>query len=154
FGLFGLDAPTQLRRKPEPEPQRFQPGPETVASLSPSEFEHLIARLYRQRGYAARVTPATRDAGIDVIAIRDLATGRETLAIQCKHQRDPVGRPELQKLLGVISADPSYTAGVLVTSARFSGDAHEFASQNGRLQLIDRNSLAILLHQYRIPMRE
>jgi restriction endonuclease Mrr len=89
-----------------------------------------------------------------VIAIRDAATGREKLAIQCKHQRDQVGRPDLQKLLGVISFDPSHSGGVLVTSARFSGDAHEFASQNGRLQLIDHNTLALLLVQHRIPLRE
>ena|SRR6476660_7616444 len=141
------------RRKPA-QSEKPSPGPESVASLSPTEFEHLISRIYKRRGYAARVTSATRDGGIDVIAIRDLATGREKLAIQCKHQREPVGRPDLQKLLGVISADPSYTGGVLVTSARFSGDAHEFASQNGRLQLIDHNSLALLLVQYRIPLRE
>ena len=124
------------------------------ASLSPSEFEHLVARIFKRRGYAARVTGFTRDGGIDVIAVRDVAVGREKLAIQCKHQQEPVGRPELQKLLGVVSADPSYTAGVLVTSGRFSGDAHEFASQNGRLQLIDQNSLALLLVQLRISLRE
>ena len=152
FGLFGLDAPTQLRRKAQPE--KPSPGPESVASLSPSEFENLTGRIYKRRGYAVRVTGFTRDGGIDVIAVRDTATGREKLAIQCKHQREPVGRPDLQKLLGVISADPSYTGGVLVTSARFSGDAHEFASQNGRLQLIDRNTLAVLLHQLRVPLRE
>jgi superfamily II DNA or RNA helicase/HJR/Mrr/RecB family endonuclease len=152
FGLFGLDAPTQVRRQQQPE--KPPPGPESVASLLPSEFEHLVGRVYKRRGYAARVTGATRDGGIDVIAVRDFATGREKLAIQCKHQRESVGRPDLQKLLGVISADPSYTSGVLVTSARFSGDAHEFASQNGRLQLIDGNALALLLHQLRIPLRE
>jgi Restriction endonuclease len=73
---------------------------------------------------------------------------------QCKHQREPVGTPDLQKLLGVISADPPYTGGVHVMSARFSGDAHEFASRNGRLQLIDKNTLALLLVQLRIPLRE
>jgi hypothetical protein len=65
----------------------------------------------------------------DVIAVRDMATGREKLAIQCKHQHEPVGRPDLQKLLGVISADLSYTGGVLVTSARFSGDAQIYRTK-------------------------
>lgn len=152
FGLFGLDAPPQLRAKPQAGAP--QPGASNVASLSPIEFEHLVARLYKARGYAARVTPSTRDGGIDVIALRDIATGRERLGIQCKHQQAPVGRPELQRLLGAITADPSYSAGVVVTSATFSGDARLFASQNGRLQLIDGNALALLLVQHRVPLRE
>ena len=152
FGLFGLDAPLQLRSKPQPEKPR--PGTSSIASLSPSEFEHLVARLYMARGYAARVTPATRDGGIDVVALRDITVGREKLAIQCKHQQSPVGRPELQKLLGAITADPSFSAGVLVTSATFSTDARQFASQNGRLQLVDKNALALLLVQHRVSIRE
>src|SRR5262249_27277800 len=98
FGLFGLDAPPHLTSKEQTK--RPTPGPETVATLSPSEFENLIARLYKARGYAARMTGFTRDGGVDVIAIRETGMGRERLAIQCKHQQDAVGRPELQKLLG------------------------------------------------------
>jgi hypothetical protein len=61
FGLFGLDAPTQLRRKESKSPT---PGPDSVASLSPKEFENLTARIYKGRGYAVRVTSYTRDGGI------------------------------------------------------------------------------------------
>jgi restriction endonuclease Mrr len=91
---------------------------------------------------------------VDVIALRDTASAREKLAIQCKHQTEPVGREVLQRLLGVITADPSYSAGVVVTTAEFSRDAREFAQQNGRLQLIDRNLLERLLAKYRVPITE
>ena len=139
FGLFGLRAPTSLRANaPTSAADPLTPD---VDHLSPCEFEDLVAQVYRAGGYAARVTPLTRDGGIDVVAVRDRAGGREKLAIQCKHQRTPVGRPDLQKLLGVITADPTYSAGVLATSTSFSSDALQFASANGRLQLIDGNGL-------------
>jgi superfamily II DNA or RNA helicase len=126
----------------------------TPQQLSPADFEDLVARIYSKIGFSVRRTQQTRDGGIDVIAIRDHPTGRDKLAIQCKRQENPVGRPELQKLLGVISADPSFSAGVLVTTSTFSTDARHFAEMNGRLKLVDRNLLAQLLVQYRVPVRE
>lgn len=114
----------------------------------------MLARLHSALGYAARLTPATRDGGVDVIAVRDHPTGREKLAIQCKQQEKPVGRPELQKLLGVLASDPSFSAGVLVTTTTFSSDARQFAEENARLQLVDKNTLARLIAQNRVAVKE
>lgn len=149
FGIFGLQPPP-LRSKPR------IPGSEeqNVENLDPIEFEHLVARLYKAMGYSSRVTPPSRDRGIDVIAIRDLIAGREKLAVQCKHQRSPVGRPELQNLLGAIADDPSYSACVVVTSSTFSGDAREYCSRIGRLTLVDGLTLHQLLVKYKVPVRE
>jgi superfamily II DNA or RNA helicase len=170
FGLFGLEAPEKMPPPTRP-PSRATSGvgppagtslPDlktqcgtTIApqQLSPSEFEDLVARLHAALGYAVRRTPATRDGGVDVIAVRDHPTGREKLAIQCKHQEKPVGRPDLQKLLGVLASDPSFSAGVLVTTTTFSSDARQFAEQNARIQLVDKNTLARLLVQNRVPVR-
>lgn len=91
---------------------------------------------------------------MDVIAVRDHPTGREKLAIQCKQQEKPVGRPELQKLLGVLASDPSFSAGVLVTTTTFSSDARQFAEENARLQLVDKNTLARLIAQNRVAVKE
>jgi HJR/Mrr/RecB family endonuclease len=88
------------------------------------------------------------------VAIRDTGSGRERLAIQCKHQADKVGRDLLQKLLGVVAADPIYSAGIVVTSSEFSPEAKQFARQNGRLKLIDKSELARLLKQYHVPIKE
>jgi superfamily II DNA or RNA helicase len=125
----------------------------TPQQLSPVEFEDLVARLYKALGYAVRLTPASRDGGIDVLAIRDHPTGREKLAIQCKQQEKPVGRPDLQKLLGVVASDPSFSAGVLVTTSTFSVDAKQFADQNARLKLVDKSILARLLVQNRVAVK-
>jgi superfamily II DNA or RNA helicase len=171
FELFGLEAP-EKRPPPTRPPSRATTGvgppagtslPDlqtqcgtTIApqQLSPSEFEDLVARLHSALGYAVRRTPATRDGGVDVIAVRDHPTGREKLAIQCKHQEKPVGRPELQKLLGVLASDPSFSAGVLVTTTTFSSEARQFAEQNARIQLVDKNTLARLIAQNRVAVKE
>jgi superfamily II DNA or RNA helicase len=154
FGLFGLQVPDRLRENAERQPSKPDPGISELDQVSPIGFEWLVVRLYQAMGYAARATPATRDGGIDAIALRDLTPGREKLAIQCKHQKAPVGRPELQKLLGTIAAEPSFSAGVLVTSSTFSADARMFAAQNGRLQLVDRHTLMSLLCRYKIKLTE
>jgi len=153
FGLFGLEPPVHLRRSKTTD-QEAETKNGTLADISPREMELLVERLYRAMGYSARATPQSRDGGVDVVALRDTASGREKLAIQCKHQAGTVGREVLQKLLGVIAADPSFSAGVVVTSAEFSGDAKQFAQQNGRLRLVDKNTLARLLIQFRVPVRE
>lgn len=175
FELFGLQAPT--KRPPATNPPARTSAVRQVSQalasssssqaelagqghttagpqqLSPIEFEDLVSRLHIKLGYATRRTPQTRDGGVDVIAVRDHPTGREKLAIQCKQQEKPVGRPDLQKLLGVVAADPSFSAGVLVTSATFSSDARQFAEQNARLKLVDKNTLALLLVQNRVPIK-
>ena len=51
--------------------------------------------------------------------------------MQCKHQKQNVGRPVLQQLLGVVHSDPSVTRGVLVTSGGFTAEAQEFAREQG-----------------------
>ncbi|HSV99098.1 MAG TPA: restriction endonuclease [Sedimentisphaerales bacterium] len=119
-----------------------------LAKISPEDFEELTASVYKAMGFAAQRTRQSRDGGIDVIAVRDLPLGRDKLAIQCKHQSKPAGRPELQKLLGVVSSDPSFSAGVLITTSTFSADAIRFAEQNARLRLIDQNALLRLLNDH------
>ena len=126
----------------------------TPEQLSPIEFEDLVERLYTAMGYSARRTQQTRDGGIDVIAIRDHPMGWDKLAIQCKRQENPVGRPELQNLLGVITADTSFSAGVMITTSTFSADARRFAELNGRIRLVDKNILAQQLHHNHVPLRK
>ena len=172
FDLFGLQAPPRKSGATRPAasevqatqanqaasssaPSRAQLPSEPRAlrspqELSPTEFEDLVAEVFKKQGYSVRRTQQTRGEGVDVIAIRDHPTGRDKLAIQCKRQEKPVGRPERQKLLGVITADPSYSAGVLVTGSTFSTDAIRFAEQNARIRLVDKNALARLLVQNRV----
>jgi SNF2 family DNA or RNA helicase len=124
-----------------------------AVDLDPREFELLVGRLFEKLGYATRVTPYSRDGGVDIIAKREVGSSIEKLAIQCKYQSSPVGRPVLQQLLGVVSADPSYTRGVLVTNADVSMETLELVRSNGRLQLVTGPELEQLLSRYDLKKR-
>jgi superfamily II DNA or RNA helicase len=158
FQVFGLAPPPRTATaRATPDTQRPTPNQrqgtgvwtkQDLEALSPPNFEDLTVKLYKAMGFAAQRTKQSRDEGIDVVAIRDLALGRDKLAIQCKHQSRPVGRPDLQKLLGVVSSDSSFSAGILITTSSFSADARRFVERNARLRLIDRTILLALLIEH------
>ena len=126
-----------------------EPGHDS-STVGPEEFERLVGRLFAGMGFSTRVTQYSRDGGVDVIAIRETGASIQKLAIQCKCQASPVGRPVLQQLLGVLSADPSYSQGIIVTNAEISRDALDMVRQNGRLRAISGTELKSLLTKYKI----
>lgn len=126
-----------------------EPGHDS-STVGPEEFERLVGRLFAAMGFSTRVTQYSRDGGVDVIAIRETGASIQKLAIQCKCQASPVGRPVLQQLLGVLSADPSYSQGIIVTNAEISRDALDMVRQNGRLRAISGTELKSLLTKYKI----
>jgi SNF2 family DNA or RNA helicase len=130
------------RDKPAPPPQA------APTTLDPRGFEQLVGRLFTAMGFASRVTQFSRDGGVDVIATRESGASVEKLAIQCKYQSAPVGRPVLQQLLGVVGSDTTYSKGILVTTADASRDALDMVRQNGRLQVITGRELQQLLAKY------
>jgi hypothetical protein len=102
-------------------------------NVSPYEFEKFVAKLFRAKGYSARVTSKTGDAGIDVIARKN----GEKVAIQAKrHKRsNKVGSPTVQKTLGSmheINADKS----IVVTSSGYTQPAKKRA-RNAPIELWD-----------------
>lgn len=122
-----------------------------LEQLSPQEFEALVADLYSSMGFHAKLTPATRDGGVDIYAKRLTEAGTEYLAIQCKHYaNDLVGVEHARELYGVVQAEPSITKGVLVTSGQFSKSCREFA-EGKRIELVDRSRLCGLLEKYGAP---
>ena len=55
------------------------------SAQTPYEFEHFVAHLLQCMGYHARVTKASGDAGVDVIAHRDeLGFEPPVIKVQCK----------------------------------------------------------------------
>jgi SNF2 family DNA or RNA helicase len=149
FGLFELESPKQ-RAKRASSGQSDEEILDKLLGQSPTEFEQTVKRLYDAWGFRTRLTPATRDLGVDVLAFRNTAGGgTEKIAVQCKrHSLDnPVGTPDVRNLLGTLNADLSYTKGVLVTTSRFSRDARDLASKIGRLDLVDGRQLSRHLNE-------
>jgi hypothetical protein len=58
--------------------------PQAVSSLSPIEFEALVAAMFEAEGYAAVLTPYSNDRGVDIVGVG----ATELLFVQCKHAQD------------------------------------------------------------------
>jgi HJR/Mrr/RecB family endonuclease len=142
FGLFNL----QKGKAKKSASQKV--SAKLLSRLSPLQFENVISTLYEQMGYHVKLTPQTRDKGIDIYAKRISETGSEVLAIQCKHYPNgTVGVEHARALYGVIHAQPSITKGVLITSGSFSRDCKDFVGDK-RIELFDVNIVCGLLGKY------
>ncbi|GAF82786.1 unnamed protein product, partial [marine sediment metagenome] len=140
FGLFDLKPPEQAKAEAGGQEgvKAREPVRSDLSTLSPNEFEDLVAQLYRKMGFKVTVTPRSRDAGVDVIARGWLPIGEQQLIIQCKHYpHGTVGTPEVQKLIGAWADHPEAHRAVLVTSGKFSDGAVKLA-QRQRIDLRDR----------------
>lgn len=116
FGLFGLEGP---RRKTPPVGE----GP---------EFEAWLAACLRTRGYEVDQTPASRDGGVDLVAVRREPPNLDVrLLIQCKNQRQPVGVAAVRELRGAVPERMVATTPVLASPSGFSREASTFAQNNG-----------------------
>jgi restriction system protein len=69
-------------------------------NLSPYQFEKFIAHLLERIGYRARVTQATGDGGVDIIAHKDELGFEGTVKVQCKQTLSSIGEPDLSQLYG------------------------------------------------------
>lgn len=101
---------------------------------SPYEFEHFVAHLLTCMGYHARVTKASGDGGIDVIAHRDeLGFEPPIIKVQCKQSTGSFGRPDVQKLYGSIERDEM---ALFISLGSYSADARTFENSKSNLRLL------------------
>jgi superfamily II DNA or RNA helicase len=143
FSLFNLKIRPRVPSKPS------TPVPIILENLDPTEFENLVAVLYEKQGYQVTVMAGSHDQGIDILAEKSVAGGKERVAVQCKHVQDNVGRPVLQQLWGVVCHDASITRGDLVTSAGFTREAKDFG-HGKRVGLIDLAQLQQLVREFKV----
>lgn len=94
--------------------------------LTGRQFEREVASLFEKLGNEVELTPASGDGGIDLI----VETINETVAVQCKAHRNPVGPAVVRELFGAISADKEYTRGLLVALGGVTSGAGDFAARN------------------------
>lgn len=143
FSLFNL------KIRPYKAKVKSSPYQLNLNNTDPEQFEVLVSEIYEKQGYTVHLTPRSHDEGVDIYADKDEDGTKQVVAIQCKHQINPIGRPVLQQLWGVINSNPKITRGDLVTSSSFSKYSLDFA-EGKRLTLIDRNKLCELAEKYNI----
>ena len=102
-------------------------NPKLVYSLTPRQFEEVVAELLSRRGYDITLTPASRDGGVDIYAAKQLEVGSFLYIVECKKYapENKVGVGLIRQLLGVV-AQRKATAGILATTSFFTAGAQEF----------------------------
>lgn len=98
---------------------------EDIDKMNGHEFEIFIKYLFIQLGYEATITKATRDQGIDVIAIKD----NESIGIQTKCYSDSVENSAIQQ---VVAGKKIYNVNeiMVITNNYFTQQAIELAQVN------------------------
>ena len=115
-------------------------------SQTPYQFEEFIAHLLTCMGYHARVTQASGDGGIDIIAHRDeLGFEPPIIKVQCKQILSTIGRPDVQQLQGAVEHGEH---GLFVTLGSFSSDARTFERTKPNIRLIDGPTLIELIYAH------
>lgn len=113
----------------------------TLFDMSWQEFEMLVGDAYRIQGFSVSETGGGgADGGVDLV----LTKGRERTLVQCKQWRAyKVGVDVVRELYGVMAASGA-SAGIVVTSGRFTGDAKEFA-RGRNVELVEGPELVALI---------
>ena len=107
--------------------------------LSPTEFEHYVARLFRRKGYKVVVRGGSGDHGVDLELFGD---GSKRAVVQCKRYRDTVGEDVVRDLYGTLLHERAARA-FLVTTAEISEAARKW-SVGKPITLIDGDTLVAI----------
>lgn len=106
-------------------------NPSILYSITPRDFEELVAEIFDRQGFNVELTKATRDGGKDIVAIQSSMGIKLKYIVECKrYARDnKVTLDIVQRLYGVKMAENANKA-ILVTTSSFTKDANKFASQH------------------------
>jgi restriction system protein len=118
-----------------------------LLTLSPGAFEHLIRRLFEARGMESWVTQASKDDGVDGVAINNDPIVGGLCIIQAKRYSRIVGVEAVQALAGVMDHKRA-AKGVLVTTSWVGKASRDFATANGRIVIIEGRELKYLLKEH------
>jgi len=108
--------------------EELKKDPEKMFSLSPRQFEELVAELFYREGFDVELTPERKDGGRDVIAISHNELGSHLYLAECKRYSPdrPVGVEYVRALYGVVEAEKA-TRGIIATTSYFTKGAKAFS---------------------------
>lgn len=109
------------------------------------EFEHFVADLWERQDWDTQVTQAGTDAGIDVIATKELPFPQKAL-IQAKRygSTSTVGGPEIQQYASLKHQEDGVDSVIVVTTNTFSRQAQRRAEELN-VKTVDGNELVDLI---------
>lgn len=115
--------------------------------IDPIDFEHFVADLWQRQGWKTKVTSASSDKGIDIVAERE-APFHEKQLIQAKKYgpENKVGSPEVQQYSSLRHQRAGVDAVIIVTTSSFSPQARDLAADLN-VKLIDGDQLCDLIER-------
>lgn len=115
-----------------------------LEQMEPLAFEYFIRDLFKGNGYQAKVTPATKDFGADVIAKK----GKEVLAIQVKHRNSSDWYVSNDSVQQVVSSMAIYKANrsMVITNGTFTDHALAQAQPNNTLMVDGKQLYRMVYH--------
>ena len=129
---------------------------ETLSSLDPFAFEHLVKRLLVEMDYQdVEVTARSGDGGVDVVADIELGITRIREVIQAKRHKRTIQRKDLAALRGSLYRFDA-VRGTIITTSKYSSGTEEaaFATGVAPITLIDGEKLIDLLVEHGIGVRK
>ncbi|MEV0459265.1 restriction endonuclease [Catellatospora methionotrophica] len=115
--------------------------------LKPVEFEHLIRQLFEKIGMKSWVTQASKDEGVDAVAVNGDPIVGGLCIIQAKRWSKIVGVESVHALAGVMEHKRA-AKGVLVVTSWVGKASRDFAYANGRIEIIEGRHLKSLLKEH------
>lgn len=98
------------------------------------DFEHWVAAKLNEAGWTARVTQASGDDGVDVIAERDSLS----VAVQCKRFKGSVGNKAVQEVYSGMKHMQLHKA-VVISTGKYTKAAQNLAATTGVLLLSEQD---------------
>jgi restriction system protein len=120
----GMDAVAGLDSRPD------------LLDMTPTEFEHLVRQLFEAMGMKSWTTQASKDDGVDAVAVNEDPVFGGLCVIQAKRYRHAVGVEAVRALAGVME-DKHATKGIMVTTSWVTKDGHAFKERHGRIQIME-----------------
>jgi restriction system protein len=124
--------------------------PKDIFSLTPRQYEELVAELFRDMGYEVELTQATRDGGKDILAAMKTEVGHLLCLIEAKHYRTDrtIGVSLVRALYGTL-CDYQATSAMMVTTSSYSKDAQALQKRHEyQLSLRDYVDVAEWIQRY------
>lgn len=121
-----------------------------LLTMDPFDFERHVMSFFAAAGMDAWATKKSNDMGVDGFARHP----RGLMVVQCKRHAsgNPVGRPVVQQLKGVVAENDAFR-GYLVTTSTFTEEAKVSARMSDRLVLVDMAEL-VRWHFGGVPVEE
>ncbi len=131
--------------------RRLNNDAKQLHTLTPREFEKLIARLLLDLGFHIWLTPTQKDGGRDLLAINKSPVGTLLTLVECKKYRQdrPVSVDVVRGVYGVMQQQRATNA-LIATTSRFTKDAIEFRDTlRYQIDLKDADDIAEWLAKYK-----